>query len=85
LRTPLDPGGLCEEFASLRQIVWKPLKDEDPSVQSAVERILRFDHALSIVTKAPVVTDLARILFPAPLTPAITRIRPDRAPRPRVA
>jgi hypothetical protein len=53
-RERLDPGGLCEELASLRQIVWDELKQSDPTVRSAVDRILRFDRALSIVVKAAV-------------------------------
>lgn len=53
-RERLDPGGLCEELASLRQIVWDELKQSDPQVRTAVDRILRFDRALSIVVKAAV-------------------------------
>jgi hypothetical protein len=53
-RARLDPTGLCDELSSLRQVVWKQLKEEDPSVESAADRILRFDQALSIVLKAAV-------------------------------
>lgn len=53
-RDRLDPGGLCDELASLRQIVWSELKSGQPDVNAAVDRILRFDRALSIVVKAAV-------------------------------
>lgn len=53
-RDRLDPGGLCDELASLRQIVWTELKSGQPDVNAAVDRILRFDRALSIVVKAAV-------------------------------
>lgn len=51
-RNHLDPGGLCDELSSLRQIVWSELKSHESSVHIAVDRILRFDRALSIVIKA---------------------------------
>jgi len=53
-RDRLDPAGLCEELACLRQLVWDELKSREPNVNSAVDRILRFDRALSIVVKAAV-------------------------------
>ena len=53
-RDRLDPGGLCDELSCLRQIVWSELKVQQPSVTQAVDRILRFDRALSIVVKAAV-------------------------------
>jgi hypothetical protein len=49
-----DPGGLCDELSCLRQLVWTELKSQEPSVHAAVDRILRFDRALSIVVKAAV-------------------------------
>jgi hypothetical protein len=49
-----DPGGLCDELSCLRQLVWTELKSQEPSVNAAVDRILRFDRALSIVVKAAV-------------------------------
>jgi len=53
-RDRLDPGGLCEELSLLRELVWSELKSQEPNVQNAVTRILRFDRALSIVVKAAV-------------------------------
>lgn len=53
-RDRLDPGGLCDELSCLRHIVWNDLKSRGPSVHDAVDRILRFDRALSIVVKAAV-------------------------------
>lgn len=50
----LDPGGLCDELSCLRHIVWNKLKSKEPTVDKAVDRILRFDRALSIVVKAAV-------------------------------
>lgn len=51
-RDHLDPGSLCDELSSLRHIVWSELKSHESSVHIAVDRILRFDRALSIVIKA---------------------------------
>ena len=51
-RDRLDPNGLCDELSCLRQIVWSELKAHAPSVNDAVDRILRVDRALSIVVKA---------------------------------
>ena len=51
-RDRLDPGGLCDELSCLRQIVWSELKSRQSPVHEAVDRILRFDRALSIVVKA---------------------------------
>jgi hypothetical protein len=52
-RERIDPGGLCDELSSLRSVVWEVLKErDDPSRTEAVERIFRFDRALSIVTRA---------------------------------
>ena len=53
-RDRLDPGGLCDELSCLRQIVWSELKSHQSQVHEAVDRILRFDRALSIVMKAAV-------------------------------
>ena len=53
-RDRLDPGGLCDELSCLRQIVWSELKSRQSAVHEAVDRILRFDRALSIVVKAAV-------------------------------
>lgn len=53
-RDRLDPGGLCDELSCLRQIVWSELKARQSNVNDAVDRILRFDRALSIVVKAAV-------------------------------
>lgn len=51
-RDHLDPGGLCDELSCLRHIVWSELKSHESAVHAAVDRILRFDRALSIVVKA---------------------------------
>lgn len=51
-RDRLDPNGLCDELACLRQIVWRELKTHAANVNDAVDRILRVDRALSIVVKA---------------------------------
>lgn len=59
-RDRLDPGGLCDELAVLRQIVWTHLREKNASFGSAVDRILRFDRALSIVTKAAVTASYSR-------------------------
>lgn len=53
-RDRLDPGGLCDELSLLREIVWEDFKSRETSVHNAVDRILRFDRALSIVIKAAV-------------------------------
>ena len=53
-RDRLDPGGLCEELSCLRQLVWSELRTRQSNVNQAVDRILRFDRALSIVVKAAV-------------------------------
>lgn len=53
-RARLDPDGLCDELSRLRHIVWTELKSKGPNVNDAVDRILRFDRALSIVVKAAV-------------------------------
>lgn len=53
-RARIDPGGLCDELACLRQIVWGEIKAQAREVQDPVDRILRFDRALSIVVKAAV-------------------------------
>ena len=53
-RDRLDPGGLCDELSCLRQIVWSELQQRQSHVNEAVDRILRFDRALSIVVKAAV-------------------------------
>ena len=53
-RARLDPGGLCDELSRLRHIVWAELKAQGTNVSHAVDRILRFDRALSIVVKAAV-------------------------------
>jgi hypothetical protein len=53
-RGRIDPGGLCDELSCLRNIVWDELKSRAPSVHDAVDRILRFDRALSVVMKAAV-------------------------------
>jgi transposase-like protein len=58
-RDRLDPGGLCEELSCLRQLVWSELKSQEASVHDAVDRILRFDRALSIVVKAAVTAGYA--------------------------
>jgi hypothetical protein len=50
----IDPGGLCDELSCLRHIVWSKLKSNEPNVDKAVDRILRFDRALSIVVTAAV-------------------------------
>ena len=51
-RDHIDPGGLCDELTCLRHIVWSQLKSRHPNVNEAVDRILRFDRALSIAVKA---------------------------------
>src|SRR4051794_15602024 len=51
-RDRLDPGGLCHELAHLRQIVWSELRSDGSPLRDAVDRILRFDRALSIVVTA---------------------------------
>jgi transposase-like protein len=51
-RDRLDPGALCDELSCLRNIVWSELKSHEPTVHKAVDRILQFDRALSIVVKA---------------------------------
>jgi hypothetical protein len=53
-RDKLDPGSLCDELSCLRQIVWSELKSDQSNVNEAIDRILRFDRALSIVVKAAV-------------------------------
>lgn len=53
-RDRLDPGGLCDELSCLRHIVWSELKSRETSLHDAVDRILRFDRALSVVIKAAV-------------------------------
>lgn len=58
-RDRLDPGGLCDELSCLRQIVWTELKSRQSHVDEAVDRILRFDRALSIVMKAAVTAGYA--------------------------
>jgi hypothetical protein len=53
-RDRLDPEGLCDEFSCLRYIVWRELESRETSVHDTVDRILRFDRALSVVMKAAV-------------------------------
>ena len=53
-RDRLDPSGLCDELACLRHLVWSEFRSHEPSVHEAVDHILRFDRALSIVVKAAV-------------------------------
>jgi hypothetical protein len=53
-RDRLDSGGLCDEFSCLRHIVWRELESRETSVHDAVDRIVRFDRALSVVMKAAV-------------------------------
>lgn len=53
-RDRIDPGGLCDELSGLRQIVWNEFKLQKRSAHEAVDNILRFDRALSIVIKAAV-------------------------------
>lgn len=65
-RDRLDPGGLCDELSCLRQIVWSELKSRQSNVHEAVDRILRFDRALSIVVKAAVTAGYDRTLAIAP-------------------
>ena len=62
-RDRLDPGGLCDELSSLRQIVWSELKSHQSSVHEAVDRILLFDRALSIAVKAAVTAGYADKTF----------------------
>ena len=59
----LDPDGLCYELSCLRQIVWSELKSGQSDVNDAVDRILRFDRALSIVVKAAVAAGYAEKAF----------------------
>jgi hypothetical protein len=57
-RARLDPSGLCNEFAALRQIVLKQLPEAGlagPDAASA--RIHRLDQAIAIVAKAAVSAD----------------------------
>lgn len=58
-RDRLDPGGLCDELSCLRKIVWKELQSRQSHVDEAVDRILRFDRAVSIVMKAAVTAGYA--------------------------
>lgn len=60
-RARLDPVGFCDEFVALRQIVLKQLTMRgSPNPDVASTRIRRLDQALSIVTKAAVVTEFER-------------------------
>ena len=61
-RARLDPVGFCDEFVALRQIVLKQLaKRGSPNPDVASTRIRRLDQALSIVTKAAVSAERARV------------------------
>ena len=50
----LDPGALSEELACLRDLVWERLKQSGMLANQAVDTILRFDRALSLVMTAAV-------------------------------
>ena len=52
-------GGLSDELSCLRQIVWSDLKSRQSNVSDAVDYILRFDRALSIVVKVAVAAGYA--------------------------
>jgi hypothetical protein len=57
-RARLDPGGLCNEFAALRQVVLKQLPLGGlTSADGTSARIHRLDQAISIVAKAAVLAD----------------------------
>jgi hypothetical protein len=60
-RDHLDPGSISDELSCLREIVWSELKSREPSVHNAVDRILRFDRALSIVVKAAVTAGYSEV------------------------
>ena len=52
-RERIDPGGLCDELGSLRAVVWEFLKEADGTDhERSLKRILAFDCALSIVSRA---------------------------------
>lgn len=58
-RDRIDPGALCDELTCLRHIVWSELRSRQSNVNDAVDHILRFDRALSIVVKAAVAAGYA--------------------------
>jgi predicted RNA-binding Zn ribbon-like protein len=86
-RERLDPGALCEELSHLREAVWQYLRRQQLPIESATERILAFDRALSVALRAAVtggyrcgedLADVQRVL-PAIVTDTVAplRLRPD--------
>jgi len=51
-RERLDPQALYEEMAELRHAVWHHLRGQGLAPQTATDRILRFDRALSTALRA---------------------------------
>ena len=53
-RERVDPGALCEELAHLRHAVWHYLRAQRLTTELATRRILAFDRALSLATRAAI-------------------------------
>jgi predicted RNA-binding Zn ribbon-like protein len=87
-RERLDPGALCEELSHLREAVWQYLRHQQLPIESATDRILAFDRALSVALRAAVTggyrcgEGLAEVqtMLPAIVTDTVAplRLRSDR-------
>jgi hypothetical protein len=85
-RERLDPGALCEELGHLRQAVWHHLRCMQLDRETATQRILAFDRALTLALRAAVTggyqcaagdTELLTTL-PAIATDQVGQSRPTR-------
>lgn len=89
-RDRLDPGALCEELGHLRQAVWRYLREEHLSRETATRRILAFDRALTLALRAAITGGYqcsdgdAELLttLPAMTTDSVSALRPTHVARP---